>query len=60
MSFVLDQPDSKRVKHVDLNGREETEDQGKAALQAALTAALQVQRCCHSCRCVHRVAIYLI
>lgn len=41
MSFVLDPPVSKRVKHVDLNGREETEDQDKAALQAALTAAFQ-------------------
>lgn len=42
MSFVLDPPVCKRVKHVDASGKEETEDQGTIAVRAAVTAAVQV------------------
>ena len=42
MAFALQISQSKRVKLVDQNGREETDDQSRTLFQAAAVAAAQV------------------
>lgn len=41
MAFVLQVPQTKRVKHIDQSGKEEADEQSRAAFQAAAVAAAQ-------------------